>query len=156
MIAAISHRRFSAVMVLTALLIPALSVQAGEPVLSQDTHIAGLVAELTECRREEGVMTVRLCFRNTTDREMNIKLINSRDYDTYYATAGNKKYFMLHDSEKNPLAPQADGGGSLRVSLVRGGTYIWWAKYPAPPDEVKKISYYTPLTPPFDNIEIKD
>ena len=159
MITTMSRRRLSAVMLLgfmAAAFIHAPVAQAADPVQSQDTNTAGIVADMLECKREDGVMTVKLRLRNTTEQNMDIKLIGSRNYDAYYATAGNKKYFVLRDTEKNPLAAQADEGGTLRVSIAKGETYIWWAKYPAPPADVKKISYYTPLTPPFDNIEIKD
>ncbi len=132
------------------------AAQAVNPIQSQDTNTAGIIAELIECKREDGVMTIKLRLRNTTDKVENVTLIDGRNYDAYYVTAENKKYFVLRDSEKNTLTPQTDGFGYLRVKLAKGGTYVWWAKYPAPPAGVKKISYYTPLTPPFDNVPIKD
>ena len=132
------------------------AAQAVNPIQSQDTNTAGIIAELIECKREDGVMTIKLRLRNTTDKVENITLIHGRNYDAYYVTAENKKYLVLRDSEKKTLAPQGDGFGNLKVYLAKGGTYVWWAKYPAPPASVKKVSYYTPLTPPFDNVPIKD
>jgi hypothetical protein len=132
------------------------TAQAANPIQSQETNKAGIIAELIECKREDGVMTIRLRLRNTTEQAVRVTLINGRNYDVYYVTAGNKKYFVLRDSEKNPLTPLADSGGDLDVSLAKGDTYVWWAKYPAPPADVKKVSYYTPLTPPFDNVPIQD
>ena len=160
MIATMSRRTLSLVMLLGfvagAFNAPSAVAQAVNPIQSQDTNTAGIIAELTECKREDGVLTIRLRLRNTTDKEVRISLINGRNYDAYYVTAENKKYFVLRDSEKNTLASQHDRVGDLDVSLAKGGTYVWWAKYPAPPADVKKISYYTPLTPPFDNVPIKD
>jgi hypothetical protein len=132
------------------------AAQAAPPIQSQDTNTEGIVAELIECKREEGVLTIKLRLRNTTDKPADVTLIKDRNYDAYYVTAESKKYFVLRDSEKNPLAPQGDGFGYLRAKLGKGGTYVWWAKYPAPPAGVKKVSYYTPLAPPFDNVPIKD
>jgi hypothetical protein len=132
------------------------AAQAVNPIQSQDTNTAGIIAELIECKREEGVLTIKLRLRNTTDKEENVTLISGQNYDTYYVTAENKKYLVLRDSEKKTLTPQAGGSGILSVRLAKGGTYVWWAKYPAPPAGVKKVSYYTPLTPPFDNVPIKD
>jgi hypothetical protein len=132
------------------------AAQAVNPIQSQDTNTAGIIAELIECKREDGVMTIKLRLRNTTDKVENDTLISGLNYDTYYVTAENKKYFVLRDSEKKTLTPQASGSGILSVKLAKGGTYVWWAKYPAPPAGVKKVSYYTPLTPPFDNVPIKD
>lgn len=161
MIATMSRRTLSLVMLLGcvagAFNAPSAVAQAVNPIQSQDTHTTGIIAELIECKREDGVMTIRLRLRNTTDNAVDITLINARNYDAYYVTAGNKKYFVLRDSEKQTLTPQTEGGsGEIRVKLAKGGTYVWWAKYPAPPADVKKVSYYTPLTPPFDNVPIKD
>jgi hypothetical protein len=77
-------------------------------------------------------------------------------YDRYYVTAGSKKYFVLRDSEKTPLANPPTSYGALSVEIPKGGTYIWYAKYQAPPAEVKKINYYTPISPPFEDISITD
>jgi hypothetical protein len=42
------------------------------------------------------------------------------------------------------------------VHVGKGESYVWWAKYPAPPAEQKKISYFTPITHLFDNVPITD
>jgi hypothetical protein len=135
--------------------------QAQNPIQTQDTNIKDVVAELMECKREEGVLTVRLRFRNTNKTEHKVIKFITRDnsnkdtYDAYYVTAGSKKYFVLRDTEKKPLAPQTNGyGGVLEVTIEKDGSYVWWAKYPAPPADVKKVTYYTPMTPPFDNVPI--
>ena len=60
-----------------------------------------------------------------------------------------KKYFVVRDSEKNCLCSQAvddvkEGGG--RVTL--------WAKFPAPPPEVQKITIQIPHFQPIDDAPI--
>jgi hypothetical protein len=122
---------------------------------SQDANVAGIVAEVSECKRADGVLSVRMRLRNTSAGEVTVYLIDKNNYDSYYVTAGNKKYFVLRDTENKPLAPQADGGG-VSVTIAKGGQYVWWSKYPAPPNDVKKVGYYTPITPPFDNVPITD
>ena len=129
---------------------------AQPPIQSQDSNVAGIVAEITECKRQDGVLTVRVRLRNTGDKDVRVGLISGRDYDSYYVTAGGKKYFILRDSEKTPLAPQSDNFGNLSAGVAKGASYVWWAKFPAPPADVKKISYFTPITPPFDNVPITD
>lgn len=152
-----THRRALLAGALLAPLFGATKATAQTPpVQTQEANAAGVVAELMECKREDGVLTVRVRFRNTGDKAVELHLIENRNYDAYYVTAGTKKYFVLRDTEKNPLAPSASGFGSLGANLAKGDIYNWWAKYPAPPADVKKISYYTPLTPPFDNVPIKD
>ena len=135
---------------------PPAVAQAVAPIQSQDSSVAGVVAELIECKREDGVLTIRLRFRNTTEKEVGLTLIDMRNYDDYYVTAGSKKYFILRDSEKRTLSSQASAVGNLHMTLAKGASYVWWAKYPAPPSDVKKVSYYTPLTSPFDNVPVKN
>ncbi len=95
-------------------------------------------------------------FRNTGDEKVNVHVIDGGNYDEYYATAGSKKYFVLRDSDKTPLANPLNGYGTLYVDIPKGGTFTWYAKYPAPPDDVKKINYYTHITTPFEDVPIAD
>lgn len=130
---------------------------ATTPVIqSQDTNVTGVVAELTECTRKDGVLTVKVRLRNTSTAKAVFEVIEARNYAKFYVTAENKKYFILTDSEKVPLTTQADSLGGLRVSIAPGGSYQWWAKYPAPPPSVKALTFYTPWTPPFDDVPITD
>lgn len=152
-----THRRTMLAGLLVAPVFGALPAIAQTPPLqTQETNAVGVIAELMECKREDGVLTVRVRFRNTGDKVVDLNLVDNRNYDAYYATANSKKYFVLRDSEKNALAPAVSNFGSLSARLNKGDVYNWWAKYPAPPADVKKISYFTPLTPPFDSVPIKD
>jgi hypothetical protein len=122
---------------------------------SQDTNVTGVVAELTDCTRKDGVLTVKVRLHNTSSVKADFRLIKSRDYTRFYVTAENKKYFILTDSEKVPLAPQpTTTDGHLDVNIAPGGSYTFYAKYPAPPPSVKTLSLYTPLTTPFDDVPI--
>ena len=126
------------------------------PLESQDTNLPGVVAELIECKRKEGVLTVKVRFHNTSGGEVRLNAIGGRNFDAYYVTAQSKKYFILRDSEQTPLAPESDGFGALTVKLPASASWTWWAKYPAPPPEVKTVSYFTPLGPPFEDVPITD
>ena len=123
---------------------------------SRKTSVTGVVVELIECKRKDGVLTVQLQFRNTGDKSVTFYPVSRGNFDPYYVTAEDKKYLVLRDEEKTPLAPPVNPVGDVYVSLAPGATWVWWAKYPAPPPAVKKISYYTSLTPPFDDIPISD
>jgi hypothetical protein len=142
-----------AVVASTAFVAPVL---AQTPIQSQDSNVAGVVAEITECKRADGVLTIRMRLRNTGSAATSITLVENRKFDGYYLTAGSKKYFILKDSDGTPLAPQLDTFGKVAPSIDKGGQYTWWSKYPAPPADVKKVSYFTPVTGPFDNIPITD
>jgi hypothetical protein len=118
---------------------------------------AGVVAEIVQCKRDNGVLSIRIKFRNTGDVAAQVEFTTKYgDYDKYYVTAGSKKYFVLRDSEKMPLANPPGDYGIAKAEIPKGGTFIWYAKYPAPPADVKKINYYTPITTPFEDILITD
>jgi hypothetical protein len=120
--------------------------------------VAGVVAEIVQSKRDSGVLSVRMRLRNTSDADASFPLIMRGNYDQYYVTAGTKKYFVLRDSEKTPLANPINDGSfeAVRVKIPKGGAFTWFAKYPAPPAEVKKINYYTPITTPFEDVPITD
>ena len=64
---------------------------------------------------------------------------------------------LLADNEIDDLSIEVSESTTLDVDVSEiGGSYIWWAKYPAPPTAIKKISYYTPITPPFDDVPITE
>jgi hypothetical protein len=128
--------------------------QSGDVIQSQDTNFGGIVGEITQVKRKDGVLTIKLRLRNTSGEEANLKLVNSSDYDAYYVTAADKKYFVLRDTEEVPLAPKASG--DLWVQIAKDGAYTWWAKYPAPPAEVTSVTYYTPISAPFEDLPITD
>src|SRR5260221_12732449 len=144
---------------LTSLGLIAISVLAcpalAQTAVSQDSNIAGIVAEIAECKRARGVLSMRMRLRNTSAADVRVQLIQGNNYDSYYVTAASKKYFVLRDTERKPLAPP-DSGSDVVVTIAKGASYVWWSKYPAPPGDVKKVGYYTPITPPFDNVPITD
>lgn len=139
-----------------ALAAPQAAAKPTEPLQVQETNEAGVVAEFVECKRKEGVLSVRVRFRNTGTQAAAWYLVDRRNYDEFYVTAEAKKYLILKDSEGAPLAPQADDVGGVRVALKPGGSWLWWAKYPAPPSGVKKINYFIPDVAPFEDIPITD
>jgi hypothetical protein len=123
--------------------------QAGV-IQTQETRYPGIVAELTECRRKEGVLNIKVRFRNTSDKPFHLNIYVDGGRDKYYVTAKNKKYFILKDSDGVYLAADYDNW------LPPGGSFTWWAKYPAAPADIKKITLFTPITSPFEDAPITD
>ncbi len=141
-------------MLMRAGIAPALAQT--EAIQSQDTNIGGLVADITQCKRKGGVLTLKVRVRNTSDSKANIQLTDGyAAYDQYYLTAGDKKYFVLRDSEGVPLATDVSNGYVV-VGVEKSASYTWWAKYPAPPADVTSVSFYTPFAPPFEDVPITD
>jgi hypothetical protein len=138
------------------LISPAAADEAKAITGAQDTNKPGLVAEIIECKRQAGVLSVQMRLRNTTDKDVDAQIIDIRNFHQYYVTAGAKKYLIMEDSDRVPLSSPANSSGSFSARIPKGGSWVWWAKYTAPPADVKAISYYTPLAPPFDNVPISD
>lgn len=112
----------------------------------------GMVAEITEVTRKEGVLTVKVRFRNTgTENVYHGFETGHGDYSRFYVTAGNQKYFVLKDSEGEPLAPKY-----LNVSLDEGEAMTWWGKFPAPPPSETTIDLVVPDMPPFEDVPVRD
>lgn len=128
-----------------------------EAIQSQDTNIGGLVADITQCKRKDGVLTLKVRVRNTSSDKVNIYFTDGLGaYDQYYLTAGDKKYFVLRDTEDMPLATNDNGSGYTNINIEKGSSYTWWAKYPAPPAEVTSVTVYTSFAPPFEDVPITD
>jgi hypothetical protein len=134
---------------------PAPAAASSGVIQTQDTTYPGVVAELTECRRKEGVLNIKVRFHNTSSKDVRITIYSFRNQEKYYVTAKSKKYFILKDSDGAYLTP-ADTNGDLNPSIGPGESYTWWAKYPAPPADVMKITLLTPITTPFDDVPITD
>jgi hypothetical protein len=151
-------RRFCWALAITALNAgnPGVAHEARAVSQTQDTNKAGLAAEIVECKRQDGILTIRMRIHNTADKDIDVFVIDNRNFHLYYGTAAAKKYLILEDSERTPLASRAGGNGSLGVKIPKGGSWVWWAKYPATPPDVKAVSCYTPLTPPFDGVPLTD
>jgi len=131
--------------------------QAGV-IQTQETNQEGLVAELTECRRSEGVLSIKVRFRNTSTKPSHLKFTNWNapgDNEKFYVTADKKKYFMLKDSEGTYLSSNS-ASNPAELNLEPAQTFLWWAKYPAPSADVKKINFMMPVTPPFEDVPITD
>jgi hypothetical protein len=131
---------------------------ASDVIQTQDSNAPGVVGELTQCKRSEGVLSVKVRFHNTSGKAVEFDIFrggNDSEREKAYVTAASKKYFILKDSGGEYLTSQGEGGG-LKVKLDPGQSYTWWAKFPAPASEVKKLTLMTPVTPPFEDVPITD
>ena len=129
--------------------------RADDAIQSQDTNIGGIVAEITQVKRKEGVITIKIRLRNTgNDKVYTVVVDGGGGYDKYYLTAGDKKYFILRDSENKPLA--GGDGETVNPTIEKGAVFTWWAKFAAPPADVKSLTVYTPISAPFEDVSITD
>jgi hypothetical protein len=127
-----------------------------KPLASAELDVQGVVADVIESARKEGVLTVRVRFRNTGDKPVKFLLAGAGRYDDNYLSAGNVKYTVIRDAKNYPVATPTDGGGWLEPKIAKGGSWNWWAKFPAPPADQKKYSLYLKVGPPIDDVPIID
>jgi hypothetical protein len=134
---------------------PTASAQAPKA-QAHDTNIDGVTAEVIEAVRKEGVLSLKLRLRNSGAKPVGLALVNGGKVDTHYLVAGNTKMMVLKDSKNTALMPPLNPIGDLHPSVSAGGSYLFWAKFPAPPADAKKVSYYSPFMPPIEDIAITE
>jgi hypothetical protein len=131
--------------------------QAAKPLQVQETNVDGVTVELVEAVRKEGVLTVKMRYRNGGAQPVKVELMGDhRDADKYYVVAGSTKFLVLRDAQKVPLMSTLNAHGGLAADLKPAGGFLVWAKYPAPPAEAKKFNFHTAHTPPFEDVPITE
>jgi len=145
----------SAVLVTAAA--PGALLAQPKPLQTQETSVQGVNAELESAVVHEGVLTVKLRFRNTGAKKVEVDVIDHpSDIDKYYVVAGKTKLLPLRDSEKVPLMNALDPAGLIRRDVQPNSSYLLWIKFPAPPAATGKIGFYTTLTPPFEDVPLTE
>jgi hypothetical protein len=133
--------------------VPGLARAQVRPIATVQTNMKA-VGEIYECKRKQGVLTIKVRFKATAGRtELELP------YDTTYVVdvGSGKKYAILRDSEKAPLATTSPYvNDRIRESLEPGGTFSAWWKFPAPPPTTKKISFMLPKSEPAEDVPITD
>ena len=144
-----------------ALLIPALSF-AADPVAKTDGETAGLRLEVIELKRSSGdTLTLRFNLINDSGESFKASGWYFGDYKghqnqdignvgaiTLIDTVGKKKYFVIRDTDENCVCsnPIPSVNAKSRAAL--------FAKFPAPPSDVKKIGVVIPHFIPMDDVPI--
>lgn len=129
-------------------------------IATADGEKAGTRVEITELKRlSDNTLNLKFALVNdTSDRHSFSYDYGDRQYSTIdFNTVGGvnlvdganrKKYFVVRDSENNCLCSRGlkDIPPNSRGNL--------WAKFPAPPDDVQKISIVIPHFGPIDDVPI--
>ena len=129
----------------------------GKPLATRELDVEGVVAEVIESVRKDGVLTVRVRFRNEGAKPAKLLLKSGgRSYDNNYISAGSTKYTIIRDSSRNAVATPPDGGGWVEPTIKPKATWNWWAKFPAPPADQKSYTLYLGVGPPIEDVPIVD
>jgi len=129
------------------------------PILATtDGENPGVRVEVVELKRVSGG-TVNLKFVLINDGEKNMDFGyafgegSTIDFGSIAGvhlidSTGKKKYFVIRDSEKKCLCSQG------LKSVASKSRMNLWAKFPAPPDNVEKITVVIPHFMPMDDVPI--
>lgn len=121
-----------------------------------DTEWEGVSVELQSVTRGDGdTVTIKWKYANSGSKEVDISKLAALSHDNladhvYYIDSGNKKkYLVVKDAQGKAVASD-----QKYLTLAAGASRAGWAKFPAPPASVTKISIYLPGAPPFEGVTI--
>lgn len=135
----------------------------GKVVATTDGEIPGTRIDVTELKRNSGdTVTLKFTLVNGTDHSLNFgghwmgdsAAGGNSDYKSVGAThlidpVGKKKYFVVRDTDQKCLC-------SRELEAIKEGTSAnLWAKFPAPPADVQKITVVIPHFTPMDDVPIE-
>jgi hypothetical protein len=140
----------------TASAAPTSGAIAGTDGEKSATHI-----DITELKRTSGgTVNLKLVLSNNSDKELNVyggwMGDNQVSKDSYRDISGihlldpanKKKYFVVTDSERSCVC-------SKNIEDLKPGQKVnLWAKFPAPPPEVTKVTIEIPHFQPMDDVPI--
>jgi hypothetical protein len=132
---------------------------APTPIATSEGMFSGLRADVTELKRSSGgTLTLKFTIVNDAGRALHVHdvgighggLINAPyfiDGVHLIDPVGKKKYFVAKDS--------AGACVCSTFGAVDGGTRAnHWAKFPAPPDDVERLSVVIPSFAPLDDVPV--
>jgi len=129
-------------------------------VASADGDLPGIRAEVQELKLTSGgTLTLKFTLVNNSGKGMgfgytfgdsghSIKDHGSVGGVNLLDPVGKKKYFVARDAEQNCLCSR-----NLN-NLDENARLTYWAKFPAPPDDVKKITVEIPHFAPMEDVPI--
>jgi hypothetical protein len=144
----------------TAAAPPPAAATTSSGIASADGEKEGTRVDVSELKRGSGgTVTLKMAFVNDSDKPLGFSYNfgdpdhQIGDFDTIGAVqlvdpVGKKKYFVARDSDGKCVCSTKipDVAPHSRISL--------WAKFPAPPDDVQKISIVIPHFQPLDDVTI--
>jgi len=150
---------FSAVLV--ASFLTAGVAGAATPIASTESNVAGVTIDLMTLERKGNVLSVKWAVRNAGDKSTDVAFqLRGDKVTTYLVDEENGiKYFVLTDKEGAALASENDYTSSshgISEPVDAGETKRFWAKFPAPPAEVKAITVMFTEAEPLEGVAITD
>jgi hypothetical protein len=128
---------------------------AASAIAIQTSDVVGVDVALLEVKRASGdTVNVRWEYRNKTGTSKQVQQnYNPQELgeESYLIDAVNKKKFLVvRDAESHAVSAKHPGVRDVGPNE----TWTTWAKFPAPPESVTKISVYVPHAAPFEDVAI--
>lgn len=124
---------------------------AQEVLATAEVNQSGIKAEVTECRIGDGSLGIKIRLTNSGNGNATVNIVrHPGKYDDQYVMASKKKYLVLRDAHKKPIAAT-----EIHPRIKKGESWTWWAKFQAPPAGVDAVDYHWPLGPPIEKIPCK-
>ena len=133
----------------------AISVSPAIAADIQSQIITDANAEVVKAQVNNGIMTLIVMFRNTSDRHLKYDLNTKETY--YFDKVANKKFRMLKDSKQQWVASDVSyhtASSSIRFKVPKQGQKLVWMKFPAPAGDVEEIDFAMPGILPFERLKI--
>ena len=121
-------------------------------IATQDSEVSGVQTDLLSVKRTaDNAVEVRWRWRNTTDKRATITGRQGLKEQTYLLDPANKKKHLALTDAKGKVV-----GSSLPgiVTLKAKEEVSAWARFPAPPPDVDKVTVVITKTPPFEGVTI--
>ena len=135
---------------------------AATPIASAESNMPGITVDLMSVERKGSVLTLKWAVKNAGSAQQHVLFgymgPKSRTY--LVDEESGTKYYVLTDKEGKSVASQHEYLGSDVYGVVEyieaGGTRRYWAKFPAPPPEVKALTVLFDQTEPFESVPITE
>jgi hypothetical protein len=114
----------------------------------------GITITIQELKRSSNALTLRFVMANNSNQSfapyyyMHETQAHSVDGIHLIDPVGKKKYFVVRDSNGACVCSREI------QALAPGAQSVLWAKFPAPPDDVQKITVEIPHFPPFEDVPV--
>src|SRR5258706_13224661 len=96
-------RKAIAILAGAAMVATVAVAQDKKPLQVQETNFEGITAEVTEVSRKEGVLTVKVRYRNTGAKARHVNVVGgSEEVNKLYVTSGNNRRLHLREGQKYP------------------------------------------------------
>ncbi len=133
-----------------------------QAVATAQSNWDGVTIDLLSAQRKGSVLTLKWEARNTgsTEQEVRFGLVGDRVTTYVVDEESGTKYYALTDAEGHAIASASKFTEGSTYGVVDkvppGGTRLYWAKFPAPPAEVKTMTVLFSNAEPLEEVAITD